>query len=81
MQTTLTRRGQIVLPAEIRKRYKFKEGDQFVWLDDGKTIKLIPIPKDPISALQGRGKGEKLLVKLLDERKKDREYERRKVSS
>jgi len=81
MKTTLTRRGQIVLPAEIRKRHKFKEGDRFIWLDDGKTIKLIPIPKDPIAALHGRGKGEELLTKLLEERKRDREHERRKISS
>lgn len=75
MQTTLSRRGQLVLAAEIRKRRNFKEGDRFVWLDDGNIIKLIPIPKDPIAALQGRGKGEKLLVKLLDDRRKDRERE------
>jgi len=75
METTLTKRGQIVLPAEIRKRYKFKEGDKFVWLDDGRTIKLIPIPEDPLKALRGRGKGEGLLAKLLEERRKDRERE------
>ena len=75
MQTTLSRRGQLVLAAEIRKRRNFKEGDRFVWLDDGEIIKLIPIPKDHIAALQGRGKGEELLKKLLDERRKDRERE------
>jgi AbrB family looped-hinge helix DNA binding protein len=75
MQTTLSRRGQLVLAAEIRKRRNFKEGDRFVWLDDGDIIKLIPIPKDPIAALQGRGKGENLLIKLLGDRRKDRERE------
>lgn len=77
METTLTRRGQIVLAAEIRNRRKFKEGDKFVWLDDGQTIKLIPIPADPITALRGCGKGENLIQKLLEERRKDREREHR----
>lgn len=75
METTLTRRGQIVLAAEIRNRRNFKEGDKFVWLDDGQTIKLIPIPADPITALRGCGKGENLVQKLLEERRKDRERE------
>ncbi|MBV6393989.1 MAG: hypothetical protein KPEEDBHJ_03235 [Anaerolineales bacterium] len=79
MQTTLSRRGQLVLAAEIRKRYNFREGDRFVWLDDGQTIKLIPIPKDPITALYGRGKGENLVEKLLEDRKKDRRHEQKKV--
>jgi AbrB family looped-hinge helix DNA binding protein len=81
MQTTLSRRGQLVLAAEIRKRHNFKEGDRFVWLDDGQTIKLIPIPRDPIDALHGRGKGEDLVTKLLEERRRDRQYEQRKISS
>ena len=77
METTLTKRGQIVLPAEIRKRHNFKDGDKFVWIDDGNTIKLIPIPDDPLAALRGRGKGDGLSAKLLEERRKDRERELR----
>ena len=75
METTLTKRGQIVLPAEIRKKHNFKDGDKFVWIDDGNTIKLIPIPDDPLAALRGRGKGDGLSTKLLEERSKDRERE------
>lgn len=77
METTLTKRGQLVLSAEIRKRRNFKGGDKFVWLDDGQMIKLIPIPADPIAALRGCGKGEGLLEKLLEERRRDREREQR----
>ena len=75
METTLTERGQTVIPAEIRKRYKLKKGTKLVWLDNGKTITVIPIPDDPVEALRGSGKGEGLLAKLLEERKKDRERE------
>jgi AbrB family looped-hinge helix DNA binding protein len=75
MQTTLTRRGQTVVPAPIRKRYDIREGDQLVWLDDGQNIKVIPVPSDPIRALRGAGRGEKLVEKLLISRQEDKRRE------
>jgi AbrB family looped-hinge helix DNA binding protein len=75
MQTTLTRRGQTVVPAPIRKRYDIREGDQLVWLDDGQNIKVIPVPSDPIRALRGTGRGERLVEKLLISRQEDRQRE------
>jgi bifunctional DNA-binding transcriptional regulator/antitoxin component of YhaV-PrlF toxin-antitoxin module len=71
--TTMSERGQISVPAEIRKKYHFQTGQKFAWLDTGSSLKLIPIPDDPIAALRGSGKGEKLLEKLLEERRKERE--------
>jgi AbrB family looped-hinge helix DNA binding protein len=73
MQTTLTRRGQTVVPAPIRKRYDIREGDQLVWLDDGQNIKVIPVPSDPIRALRGAGRGERLVEKLLISRREDKQ--------
>ena len=75
MQTTLTRRGQTVVPAPIRKRYDIREGDQLDWLDDGQNIKVIPVPSDPIRALRGAGRGEKLVEKLLISRQEDKRRE------
>jgi len=74
METTvMSERGQISISAELRKRYHFKRGQKFAWLDTGTSLKLIPIPDDPVAALRGVGKGENLLEKLLEERRKDRE--------
>lgn len=75
METIISRRGQTVIPAEIRKRHNIKDGDQLIWIDDGQTIKVIPVPADPIKALRGSGKGQNLNAKLLEERRKDRERE------
>lgn len=75
MQTAVTKRGQTVIPAQLRKRYKINEGTQLVWLDDGETIRVVPIPADPLRALRGRGRGEGLVEKLLVTRQKDRERE------
>ena len=72
MQTKITRRGQTVVPAPIRKRYNIRAGDRLVWLDDGETIKVIPISSDPVSALRGTGEGEDLLGALLQFREEER---------
>lgn len=79
METTVTRRGQTVVPAEIRKRHNIKDGDKLAWLDDGETIKVIPIQSDIVKALRGSGKGHKLTERLLAERKA--EYKHEKVRS
>ena len=76
MKTTVTRRGQTVVPAPIRKRYEIQEGDHLVWIDDGEEIKVIPIPTDPVKALLGSGRGEKLMEALLRSRQEDRLRER-----
>ena len=76
MQTAVTQRGQTVIPASIRKRYNITAGDHLVWLDDGETIKVIPVPADPLQALRGAGRGEKLVERLLITRREDRDHER-----
>ncbi|MCP3956326.1 MAG: AbrB/MazE/SpoVT family DNA-binding domain-containing protein [bacterium] len=72
MQTLITKRGQTVVPADIRRRHQIEEGDHLVWLDDGSTIRVVPVGADPIQALRGCGKGEGLLNRLLEERSRDR---------
>jgi AbrB family looped-hinge helix DNA binding protein len=71
MQTAVTKRGQTVIPASIRKRYQIQPGDYLVWLDDGETIKVVPVPADTLQALRGAGRGEKLVEKLLASRQED----------
>ena len=76
METLVSKRGQTVVPAPIRKRYHIHEGDRLVWVDDGKSIKVIPVPAKALEALRGRGKDEALLEKLLSDRKEARSRER-----
>jgi AbrB family looped-hinge helix DNA binding protein len=75
MQTAVTKRGQTVIPAAIRKRYRIQEGDSLVWIDDGTTIRVVPIANDPIRALRGSGRGEDLVGRLLTNRHEDRARE------
>lgn len=63
------------MPALIRERYNIQDGDYLEWIDDGQVIKVIPIPADPIKALRGSAKGERLTEKLLASRQGDRRLE------
>jgi AbrB family looped-hinge helix DNA binding protein len=73
VQTRVTRRGQTVVPASIRKRHAIGAGDRLLWLDEGTTIRVVPLPDDALAALRGCGKGEGLLEKLLQERRAERD--------
>ncbi len=75
MRTTVTKRAQTVVPAALRERYGIKDGDFLEWIDDGEIIKVIPIPADPIEALRGSARGERLLERLLESRRQDAERE------
>jgi len=75
MKTVVTKRGQTVIPAVFRKKYKIEKGTVLLWIDTGESIKIIPLPKDPLKALKGIAKGENLRKKLLQERKKNAGHE------
>ncbi len=73
METAVTKKGQTNIPAAIRKRYQIQEGARLVWLDEGDVIRVIPVPADPVAALRGSAKGERLLKRLLQQRQEDRQ--------
>ncbi len=76
MQTTISKRGQTVVPAAIRKRHRILDGDRLAWIDDGETIKVVPIPADPVRALKGIARGERLVQELIKYRREERARER-----
>jgi AbrB family looped-hinge helix DNA binding protein len=71
---TSTIKGQIVIPAAIRSKFKIKKGTQINIYDDGNRIIVEPLAGDPIE--QGRGmlktRG-KILRALVEDRKKEAE--------
>lgn len=75
MQTAVTKRGQTVIPAAIRRRHHIDTDVRLVWLDDGETIRVVPVPKDALQALRGAGRGLALTERLLAERQRDRDRE------
>ena len=43
MTTTISSRGQTVIPAEIRARHHLTEQSRLAWIDDGQTIRVVPL--------------------------------------
>jgi AbrB family looped-hinge helix DNA binding protein len=76
VETIITRRGQTSIPAAIRRRHGIQAGDRVAWLDDGETIRIVPLRGDPIRALRGSGRGRSLLATLMRQRQEDRERDR-----
>jgi len=68
--TTVTTKGQIVIPASVRKKLNICKGEKLSVIErDGKII-LEPIREDPVKA--GRGMlatGGKVLRLLVEDRK------------
>ncbi len=75
MVTHTTTKGQIVIPAALRRKYGITENTKIVILDNGEDIILRPMTPERISKLRGSLKGKGSLQLLLDERRKDREKE------
>ena len=75
MKSTVSTRGQISIPAELRKKYHIEPEMELEWAEDGNAIRVIPLPKDPVGAFRGAGKGRYTSDKLLRDRKKERQEE------
>lgn len=43
MTVTLSSKYQIVLPEEIRRAHDFKPGMKFAFIDDGESIRFVPV--------------------------------------
>jgi AbrB family looped-hinge helix DNA binding protein len=75
METYVTVKGQIVIPASLRRKYGIKNGTKIIITDIGDAIVLKPVTEQYLRNLQGSLKGKGGLKALLDERRKDNERE------
>ena len=75
METYATVKGQIVIPAALRRKYGIKKGTKIIITDNGESIILKPVNAQYLSRLRGSLKGKGVLEALLEERRKDRERE------
>ncbi len=75
METHATVKGQIVIPASLRRKYGIKNGTKIIITDNGDSISLKPVTEQYLKNLQGSLKGKEALKTLVDERRKDNESE------
>jgi AbrB family looped-hinge helix DNA binding protein len=80
MPLTISNKGWVVIPAELRKKYNLLPGTEVIIVDYGGILSIVPALPNP--AKQGRGllKGLPSLTKdLLQERKKEKSREARRL--
>ena len=69
MRSTITQRGQTVIPAEIRHQFGLSPADRLEWVVQGEQIHVVPVRANPIDAFRGRGRGGSKQRLLADCRK------------
>ena len=71
--STVTTKGQLVIPAKLRRKYSIKKGTQVAFVEEENRLVLQPITTEFIRSLRGSlGKDSKALEILLEERRRDR---------
>lgn len=80
MAVTISNKGWVVIPAELRRKYNLLPGTEVVIVDYGGVLAIIPAFKNPVK--QGRGllKGLPSLTQdLLKERKQEQSREEGRI--
>ena len=57
MTLTVSIKGQMVIPAKIRKKYNIQPQTKVELIDKGNEIVIVPLPKDPLRNSRGILKG------------------------
>jgi len=74
VEVKISRRGSVVIPAELRKKYNLNPGDLVTVVDYGGIISLVPRAKHPVNHAAGMLRGRKSLTEAI---LKDHRRERR----
>jgi AbrB family looped-hinge helix DNA binding protein len=73
MPVTVSEKGWIVIPAELRKKYNLRPGTEISVVDYGGVLALVPALANPIREAAGMLKGRTSLTRaLLAEHRRER---------
>ena len=75
METHITAKGQVVIPAKLRRKYRLEAGTQLRILDTGDGILLKPVTEQTVNDLKGILKGKGGLMTLVEDRQLEVERE------
>jgi AbrB family looped-hinge helix DNA binding protein len=77
MALTVSSKGWVVIPAELRRKYNLEPGTKVHVVDYGGVLMLIPAVDDPVEQVAGMLKSERSLTEaLLEARQEERKRER-----
>lgn len=75
----ITSKGQLVVPAKLRRRYGIKPGTKICFIERGHEILFQPVTKEYIHSICGMLKSHTSITQeLLKERSKDKQIEDKK---
>ncbi|MBA7656654.1 hypothetical protein ES703_64581 [subsurface metagenome] len=63
--STLSEKGWVVIPQELRLRYGLKKGDRVHVIDYGGVLSIVPASREPIESSRGMLRGKTSLVEAL----------------
>lgn len=75
MRTHVSAKGQIIIPAALRRKYSIKKGTRIIFSDIGDAIIMKPMTDQYLRNLQGSLKGKGGLKVSLNGRRKDTKSE------
>jgi len=77
MTVTVSEKGWVVIPAELRRKHNLRPGTQVQVVDYGGVLALVPKLQDPIDQMAGMLTGRRSLRRaLLEEHRAERRRER-----
>jgi AbrB family looped-hinge helix DNA binding protein len=75
MVLTISNKGWVVIPAEMRKKYNLVPGSKVTLVDYVGVLTIVPVVTDPVKRGRGLLKGQPSLSDVLQ---KDREFEKKR---
>ena len=71
--STVTTKGQLVIPSKLRRKYSIKKGTQVAFVEEENRLILQPLTPQFIRSLRGSLRGEpSALEALLEDRRRER---------
>lgn len=64
---SLSTKGWVVIPAELRRKYHLTTGSRLLVVDYGGVLSLVPVLEDPIQQAKGLLKGASSLTRAVVE--------------
>ena len=79
MEATVTSKGQLVIPAKLRRKLGLKKGSRLYLEERNGEIVIRPLGREYFQEMSGILKGGGLLKALEESRREDRKTEERRI--